>query len=247
MKNITEAILSKKNISNIVDVDQELFKRDFRSVYSSRQNLEYIINPKKYDYAVIKLNFLIKPKDPKDIEINSYILKTDDWALNKEIAFSSYAGDKRLETKYPITIIFEGDYIEGFTFIGSNINFIIGSHQRVKDCDFLLVKDARFFFYDESNKDLVLRRPTFNVVFNTGAFIVTTMEEDDIVEDRTSELRKIFDIRSIKLPQNKAFYVGVQRSGKSKYSAIASVFPDQQAVMDALNCPFGDLHLRYFR
>ena len=47
MKSISEAILSKKAIQDIVDVDGELFKRSFRSIYSNSQNYEYVTNPKK--------------------------------------------------------------------------------------------------------------------------------------------------------------------------------------------------------
>ena len=54
MKSISEAILSKKNISDIVNIDQELFKKSFSSIYSNSQNYEYVTNPKKYDYAIIR-------------------------------------------------------------------------------------------------------------------------------------------------------------------------------------------------
>ena len=249
MINLTEAILSKKNISDIVNITEELFKRSFRSIYSNIQNYEYITNPKKYEYAIIKLNSLISTQDPKDIELNSYIINTEEWennGLNKEIAFSSYAGDKRLETKYPITIIFEGDYIEGFTFIGGHIRFIIGSHQRVKDCNFSMVKRADFYFYNEFLKPSVMRTPTHHNVFNNGAFIATWMEGDDLVKDRTSQLLKIFDVRSIILPSNKTYHLGVSREGRSKYDSIATTHPDKQAIMDALKCDGRDLNLMYF-
>lgn len=247
MKTITEAIISKKAIQDIVNIDQELFKKSFRNIYLPMAEAEYTTNPKKYDYAIIRLGSLVNNnKNPNDIEINSYVLHTDQWEsnhLNKEIAFTSYTGDKRLETKYPITIVFEGDYIEGFTFIGTNINFVIGSHQRVKDCDFSLVKEARFFFYDKSNKDLVLRRPTYNVVYNTGSFVATEMEAGKLIKDYTSELRKIFDVRSIILPDKKSFYLGAIRNGRSQFVSIPE---DQQAVMDVLNCQSREINFKYF-
>ena len=246
MKSISEAILSKKNISDIVNIDQELFKKSFSSIYSNSQNYEYVTNPKKYDYAIIRLGSLINnSKNPRDIEINSYLLNTQEWEsnhLNKEMAFTSYTGDKRLETKYPITIVFEGDYIEGFTFIGTNISFVIGSHQRVKDCDFSKVGEARFFFYDESNKESVMRAPTYNTVYNKGSFIATWMKGNDLVKERTSELRKIFDVRSIILPNKKKFYLGTERDGRPDYQ---SIYPDEQVVMDALNCDRFDIDFKY--
>lgn len=248
MKTITEAILSKKNISDIANVDEELFHRSFRNIYLQGSKYEYITNPKKYDYAIIRLDSLINNnKNPRDIEINSYVLHTDQWEsnhLNKEIAFTSYAGDKRLETKYPITIVFEGDYIEGFSFIGSHINFIIGSHQRVKDCDFSGVVEARFFFYDESNKEQVLKTPTYNTVYNKGAFIATYLEGDKVVNDKTSELGKIFDVRSIILPSQKYFYLGTHRDGSRLM--YKNPEPDEQSVMDTLNCDRFDIKFKYF-
>lgn len=83
MKSISEAILSKKAIQDIVDVDGELFKRSFRSIYSNSQNYEYVTNPKKYDYAIIRLGSLINnSKNPRDIEINSYVINTEEWESN---------------------------------------------------------------------------------------------------------------------------------------------------------------------
>lgn len=64
MKSISEAILSKKNISDIVNIDQELFKKSFRNIILPQANIEYITNPKKYDYAIIRVGNLIKPKKP---------------------------------------------------------------------------------------------------------------------------------------------------------------------------------------
>lgn len=245
MKTITEAILSKKGIQDIANVEEELFKRSFRNIYLQGAKFEYISNPKKYDYAIIRLGSLIATQYPKDIELNSYIINIEEWesnGLNKEIAFTSYTGDKRLETKYPITIVFEGDYIEGFTFIGSNINFIIGSHQRVKDCDFSEVGEAKFYFYDESAKNNVSQGPTYNTVCVRGAFVATEMVDGELKVDRTSELHKIFDVRSNILPDNKTFYLGAKKEGASAYQSIN---PDIQAVMDTLNCKQFDIKFRY--
>lgn len=116
MRNIVEAILNRKQtISDILSSPEEqlrLFNQAFRKVESgsSYSNVGIISTFKKDKSIVIN----IEPKSLSMLDnydgfnVNFFELDAESWPFSKDIVFENI--------KQPITILFKGTNIDGFTF-----------------------------------------------------------------------------------------------------------------------------------